>query len=432
MTPRELVIPSARRLMHSLRDLGYDLPSAVADLVDNSVDAGARRVDISLGSDSRGSHLLLSDDGCGMTEGQVDEAMRYGTQRQYSDRDLGYFGLGLKTASLSQCRRLTVATRSTLRGRIRIRRWDLDNVSEWDEWMLERPRAHDCRPELTAPLRHTVGTVVMWENLDRILGRRRPDGDAARRRLREAADELRLHLGMIFHRFLSREAKRPGMAMSFNGEPIPPWDPFARGEPLTQRMPAQDVELTEADGVDPVRVTSYILPNQHHFSTPEAHAAASGPNRWNRQQGFYIYRRDRLVQAGGWSRLRTMDEHTKLARVALEIPSGADELFRINVAKMSVGLPESLRPPLRALVAGIASHAQDVYRKRVRVVPDGAGETSTDDVAGAAFLLGDHWPAVVAVLERELKGHPRILDRVLLALINTTPVPAAPRRAAAG
>lgn len=408
--------------MHSLRDLGYDLPAAVADLVDNSVDAEATAVNIDLNADWRGSYLRVTDNGIGITEKKLDEAMRYGSARSYDAQDLGHFGLGLKTASLSQCRRLTVATRTTEKGRIRVRRWDLDRVAESDAWVLERPRVLDCRQELADPLRDSIGTVVLWEKLDRVLGRLRLEGDAAQRRLQLVAEELRLHLGMVFHRYLSGEARGRRLTISLNGERVAAWDPFARDEALTQRLSTQRLRLSESDGAATVVVTPYILPSQHHFSSPEAHAAASGPNRWNRQQGLYLYRRDRLVQSGGWSRLRTMDEHSKLARVAVDIPPNADESFRINIAKMTVGLPESLRVQLRVVVAGVVTRAQDAYRQRVRLVP---GSRSADvEQSPSTQGLGDHWPAIVEILERELAEHPEVLDRVLLALINTRLSPA--------
>src|SRR5687768_10576196 len=128
------VIPSARRLMASLRDMGYDTPSAIADLIDNSIDANAATVDVTIADHGLASWVRIVDDGVGMTPRQLDEAMRYGSSRDYGMRDLGHFGLGLKTASLSQCRRLTVATRTTERGRIHIRRWDLDRVARVDAW----------------------------------------------------------------------------------------------------------------------------------------------------------------------------------------------------------------------------------------------------------------------------------------------------------
>src|SRR4051812_35000228 len=139
--------------MTSLRGLPYDLPGAIADLVDNSLDADAREIDVVLDADWRGPYVRVADDGVGMTERQLDEAMRYGSARDYDLEDLGHFGLGLKTASLSQCRRLTCASRTTMRGRIRLRRWDLDRVAEQDAWILEHPRIDGCRPQLTEPLR---------------------------------------------------------------------------------------------------------------------------------------------------------------------------------------------------------------------------------------------------------------------------------------
>lgn len=418
---RHEVIPSARRLMHSLRDMGYDFPSAVADLLDNSVDAGAREVRIDVGADWRGAFVRIADDGGGMSEGQLDEAMRYGSSRDYLEKDLGYFGLGLKTASLSQCRRLTVATRSTRRGRIRIRRWDLDHVSDSDAWLLERPRALDCRPQLVEPLKDRVGTVVLWEKLDRVLGNRRPEGDAAQRKLHLVTEDLRLHLAMIFHRFLSGESRGRRLRIRLNDQPIRAWDPFSREERFTQALPKQMLPIEHGGHRFRVKVSPYVLPAQQLYSGPEAHELAGGPNRWNRQQGLYIYRHDRLVQSGGWNRLRTLDEHSKLARLAVDIPAGADDAFRTNVAKMSVGLPDDLRPQLRVLIAGVVSRAQDVYRQRVRLVPDNDVEEIVRGSSTLGFTLGDHWPMVVEVLERELTDHPDLLDRVLVALANARP-----------
>lgn len=421
MSSGRTLIPSARRLMTSLRGLPYDLPGAIADLVDNSLDADAREIDVVLDADWRGPYVRIADDGVGMTERQLDEAMRYGSAREYELDDLGHFGLGLKTASLSQCRRLTVATRTTTRGRIRVRRWDLDRVAEQDAWLLEHPRIDACRPQLTEPLRRGPGTVVLWEELDRIIGARRPDGDAALRKLHSAATEVAEHLAMVFHRFLDGEASGPPVRITVNGEEISAWDPFVRDEPMTQALPPQSLAIDFGDEQHHVRVRPYVLPNQHHFSSPEAHVAAGGPKRWNRQQGLYIYRRDRLIQSGGWNRLRTLDEHAKLARIALDIPARADAAFRTDVVKMNVGLPDSLRPQLRVLIAGVINHAQDTYRQRVRLVPMPAGPQDSEGKTTGALVLGDHWPMITDVLERELGDHPELLDRVLLALVNARP-----------
>jgi hypothetical protein len=416
------MIPSARRLMESLRDIGYDLPAAVADLVDNSLDARAEHVYVDLEHDRDGGWIRIADDGRGMTERQLDEAMRYGSSRDYDGGDLGHFGLGLKTASLSQCRRLTVATRSTLKGSVRVRRWDLDHVARTDAWSLERPLARDCRDELIEPLVGSTGTVVLWEKLDRVIGTRRLGGDAAARRLEQVAEELAEHLAMVFHRFIGDDAPGTPLSLRLQGSELSAWDPFARDEPLTLVLPLQRLALEHAGTKHAVVVQPYLLPAQQHFSSPAAHAAAAGPRRWNRQQGLYVYRRDRLIQSGGWSRLRTLDEHAKLARVAVDIPTQADDAFRTNVAKMSVGLPDTLRPPLRALVAGVVSRAQDAYRSRMRLVPDTAGAKS----GGFGLSVADQWPQVTEALEGVLGHDAQLLDRALVALANVRPAGAPP------
>ena len=209
--------------------------------------------------------------------------------------------------------------------------------------------------------------------------------------------------------------------ITVNGRQVAPWDPFARSEPMTRALPTQSLWLEFAGETHRVPVRPYVLPNQHHFSSPESHAAAGGPKRWNRQQGLYIYRRDRLIQSGGWNRLRTLDEHAKLARIALDIPTRADAAFRTDVVKMHVGLPDSIRPQLRVVVAGVVTHAQDVYRQRTRLVPVPSTDrepAATESVDTQSVTLGDHWPMITGVLERELAGHPELLDRVLVALIN--------------
>jgi hypothetical protein len=191
--------------MTSLRDIGYDLPSAIADLVDNSIDAGARAIRVDVCRKGQESFVRIADDGSGMSERVLEEAMRYGSRRMYGERHLGKYGLGLKTASLSHCRRLTVATRTTARARIQIRRWDLDRVHSRDAWELERFTPSECPPWLVDPLRAQPGTVVLWDKLDRILDYARPDGERALRALETMSDSISEYLAMIFHRFLAGE-----------------------------------------------------------------------------------------------------------------------------------------------------------------------------------------------------------------------------------
>lgn len=421
------VLPSARKLMASLRDIGYDLPSAIADLVDNSIDAGAESVEVTFAEEGAASWVRVADDGMGMTAAELDEAMRYGSSRSYSANALGHFGLGLKTASLSQCRRLTVASRKRLGGRIVVRRWDLDLVAERDSWDLETPAKADLPRPLLEPLKNGTGTVVLWENLDRILAFRNPDGAATRRALEAMASEVAAHLGMVFHRFITGEWAH-GEAfvnIAVNHEPVLAWDPFAREEPATRVLPEQTIELVRENGSKAsLTVRPYVLPVQTRFSTPEAHQVAAGPNRWNRQQGFYVYRRDRMIQSGGWNRIRTLDEHAKLARIAIDLPTGHEELFGINVSKMSVVIPEAARAPLRTIASAVVQEAQSSYRDQmdavvaVREKPAGRGaEAFAGGVGGGPSISGD-WPLILRTVNEALADVPSRRDELLTRLVN--------------
>jgi Histidine kinase-, DNA gyrase B-, and HSP90-like ATPase len=421
MPRRTTVIPSAARLMTSLRDIGYDLPSAVADLVDNSIDAGATTVRISVGTSGGVAFIRIADNGRGMTDRVLDEAMRYGSRRRYESDDLGKFGLGLKTASLSQCRRLTVASRTTGSGPIRVRRWDLDHVRARDAWELERLLPSECTPYFLERLREEPGTVVLWEKLDRVLSYVRPDGEHAMRALGTASESIAEHLAMVFHRFLSgRTAGKRRLEIIFNGERLEPWDPYAGAERATQKLSPQRVHLEHGGRRHALAVRPYVLPSQVQFSTADAHAAAAGPKKWNRHQGFYIYRGDRMIQSGGWNRLRTMDEHSKLARISIDVPPELQECFHINVAKMRVVLPDELRPQLRALASGVVTLAQETYRRRLRLVDlsQPADDRGVSPVTERGQSIGDVWPLIAEIVSRELREHPELLDRVLIALAN--------------
>jgi len=415
------VVPSAGRLMSSLRDIGYDLPSAVADLVDNAIDANASTVAIEIVADGPDSWLRVSDDGLGISSARLDEAMRYGTHTDYAPRALGHFGLGLKTASLSQCRRLTVASREPGSSRTSIRRWDLDEVTKRDAWTLERVAARNAPDRLRGPIDEVGhGTVVLWENVDRMLPRR-PTKGMTERVLRTAEEDIRAHLAMVFHRFLDGEAYdgRQRLNLTINGEHVEAWDPFARSEPQTRALPPQVLDYEESDGrVISIDVRPYVLPAQQNFSSVEAHRRAGGPQRWNRHQGLYIYRRDRLIQAGGWSRLRTLDEHAKLARIAIDLPIDAEDRFAVDVAKMRVSIPEELRHGLRAIASGAVAVAQERYRDHLdETEPEGTSLVANHE----AISISRDWPAILSVVDDVLGHDPGLRDRLLLQLSNADP-----------
>lgn len=424
------VIPSARRLIGSLRDLGYDFVHAVADLVDNSVGARAGKVEIDVRFEGPDSWVRIVDDGTGMAGSQITEAMRYGAERDYDADDLGKFGLGLKTASLSQCRRLTVASRTDPKQRrLEARMWDLDEIHRNNRWevFVIGPEGRD--EKLTDPLQERPGTVVLWESLERVLDYKISWGEKARTGLFNLVGRLDEHLGMVFHRFLSGQAKRrKTLSITINGTPVEPWDPFARDEKATESFEPLEFEIHGQHGKGLVRYQGYILPNQAKFSSPRAFQRAGGPNRWNSQQGFYIYRADRMIQSGSWSRMRTPDEHTKLGRAALDFYPDLDSEFQINVAKVRVALPAELKDFLKEPVELLAKRARSIYDQkensggRTATSTNGAGRSGYSSAGSTKTNSGRAKPyAETLESAAETAGERPALRRIVKSLKSESP-----------
>jgi hypothetical protein len=408
------VTPSARRLTSSLRDIGYDIHTALADLVDNSVSADASRVDIELKFAGRSSYVIVADDGHGMTQAQLDEALRMGSRRSYSDGELGRYGLGMKTASLSLGRRMTVVTRhAPQQRRINARVLDLDRLEQTNRWEIidpSRSRAVELADEW---LDDGPGTVIVIEELDRILPEQAPEGGWARRRFAGAAGKAASYLGMVFHRFIEGEYGMP-LAIAVNGEKTKAWNPFAPDEPARQSLPHKVFTVEAGDDAAPVWYSPVILPSRRDFSSQEEFERLSGPAKWNRQQGLYIYRSGRMIQSGGWSHLRAADEHTKLARAALEFDSRLDEAFRINIAKMRVTLPGQLRTMLERPVQELCTQANAAYRRATRPTAS-VRDKKPESVQGAGSpLLRDVAAALVAAAANsgQFDAFAKIMDTV--------------------
>lgn len=357
------VIPSARRMIRSQRDMGYEFAAAVADLIDNSIEAKANTVRVNAEWQGSASIVMIADNGEGMTPEQLREALRFGSEREYEETDLGKFGLGLKTASLSQCLRVTVATRRNPdRADIIAYCWDVEHVEATNRWEILSIKSSDL-PELARlHLKETTGTVVIWERLDRVLGYKYPSGEAAHKQLNAMTREMEDHAAMVFHRYLAGEVRGKRLAIYVNENKVVPWDPFVRKEEETKRLESKAFRMEGVKGKSDVVVEPFVLPPEALFSSKEAHARASGPRKWNAQQGFYIYRADRMIQSGGWCGMRAVDEHRKLSRIALSFNPKLDEEFKINVPKMRVSLPSSIREEVEKWIRPAVKMAEDIYR----------------------------------------------------------------------
>lgn len=352
----ERAAPNAGMLIESMRDIGYSLDSALADIIDNSITAKAKRVDLFIDTISASPKLAIVDDGVGMAEAALLNAMRPGSRSPLEARavgDLGRFGLGLKTASFSQCRRLTVISRHG--GRTVGARWDLDEVARVNDWLVEL---------LDEPIDvawidklENTGTLVLWEAMDRLLDRGATDRSDLVRRIDEAAS----HLELVFHRYLHGERGIKKVAISLNGRQLKGFDPFASDHPATQPGALEPIQL----GGHKVEIQAFTLPHHKKVSASEW-TRLGGSAGYLRNQGFYVYRNKRLIMHGTWFGLARQMELTKLARVRVDMPAELDADWKIDVKKASAQPPLQVRARLRRIIEHIGATSKRVYTARGR------------------------------------------------------------------
>lgn len=342
-----------------MRDLGYSLETAIADLVDNSISANADSIDIIFDANGEPPVVVMLDNGCGMTERELVAAMRHGSsgpRQQRAITDLGRFGLGLKTASFSQCRSLTVVSRKD--GELSGAEWNLDRIDQVDDWVLAVLDPTDINGlPYVARLQHD-GTAVIWRELDRLR-----EGEANGRAdeiVNEKIEMVARHLALVFHRFLSGVVKgRAKVSLTINGRPIAAFDPFCRKNPATQVLPEERVRIGGAE----VRLQPYILPHHSRLSASEYNFYKDRSDFLS-NQGVYVYRNGRLMAWGGWFRLVPKGEATKLARVQIDFSNCLDEAWTIDIKKSRAQPPHPVRDRLRQIIDKIAARSVTVHRGR--------------------------------------------------------------------
>lgn len=359
----EYADPKPSALIESFRAFGYDVKTSIADLIDNSISANAKNIYVDFLFDGSGSTVAISDDGCGMTREELINAMRPGSFSPLEARkpeDLGRFGLGLKTASFSQCRRLTVFSK-TAESDGNARTWDLDNIVAENNWQLLIPKSPDKIKEFSRIQNFPSGTVVLWEKTDRISSGMESDSSKDLDTFNDMIDEVSEHLSMIFHRFLEGRGK---ISIFINGNIVEPWDPFLSSHPATQEITDEPISFSN----EIVKITPYVLPHHSRLSDEE-HEKASGLKGWNHQQGFYIYRNRRLLVAGSWLNLGfKKEEHYKLARIKVDIPNALDSHWQIDVKKAVARPPPKIKDDLKRLAKITRSRASDIYRHRGKII----------------------------------------------------------------
>lgn len=343
--------PEPSILIESLRDIGYSFNSALADIVDNSITADASEIRVLAIPDDE-FRIGIIDNGTGLCKSDLKQAMRLGSTDPRQERalnDLGRFGLGLKTASFSQCRRLTVVSRHM--GETAGYTWDLDLVVEQNEWnVIER---NDLE---TIPFINELGnsgTLVLWEKLDRLTGSRGSGRVDYTRIISEAQD----HLALVFHRYLAGEKGLRRIALKVNNFEVEPIDPFNSKHKATQASPIERI-------CPGVTMQAFTLPHRSHYDSQLEYEKYGLNGGYLKNQGVYLYRAKRLILYGTWFGLSKKTALTQLTRVQIDIDTNQDEIWKIDVKKVSAQMPEVVRARIKTLIATIGAPSRKAYRRR--------------------------------------------------------------------
>lgn len=361
--PTTAAIPEASSMIETFRAIGYSIEAAVADIIDNSISAGAKNVWVNFEWSGEATWLSIRDDGCGMNNDELVQAMRPGSKNPLEDRnskDLGRFGLGLKTASFSQCRRLSVISKKENYVSV-FWTWDLDFVNQSGTWNLIQylPEGH-FRKVIDDS---TSGTLVIWTVIDRLVKDLSKEDERALDKFLLIMSQTKKHLAMVFHKFIESGRIR----IHFQDRPVEAWNPFMPDEPATQGFPEEPFYNGR------VFVKGYVLPHRSKISE-EKLKYGEGPKGWNEQQGFYIYRNERLLVAGDWLGMFRKEEHYKLARIEINLPNHLDSEWQIDIKKSVARAPLKVRDQLKAYAARVRAQAVEVYRHKGKNVKPWPGQ----------------------------------------------------------
>jgi len=353
--------PEASSMIETFRAIGYSIEAAVADIIDNSISAFAKNIWVSFNWNGSETSISIKDDGHGMNNNELIQAMRPGSKNPLDDRsikDLGRFGLGLKTASFSQCRQLSVISKKENEDPV-FWTWDLDFVKQSGKWQLLKYLPDSSyEKEIIA---QESGTIVIWNQIDRYLKNTSKEDRIAQDKFQILMEQVRKHLAMVFHRFIESGKIK---IWCWN-RIIEPWNPFQEKEPATQVFPEE--LLCEGQ----ISVKGFVLPHKSK-QKEQNFKLMEGIKGWNDQQGFYVYRNERMLLSGDWLGMFRKEEHYKLARIQIDVPNSLDTDWQIDIKKSIARPPLFIRDQLKAYAQTVRAQAVEVYRhkgKSVRQLP---------------------------------------------------------------
>lgn len=409
-------VPEASSMIETFRAIGYNIETAMADIIDNSISANAKNIWINFEWKGSKTWLSIKDDGIGMNDAELIQAMRPGSKNPLQERnqkDLGRFGLGLKTASFSQARRLTVISKKADYDSV-FWTWDLDFVNQTGNWdLIKYLPDENLEPEIS---KLTTGTIVLWNDIDRVVKDFNQDDSKAEFKFNQTMEQVKKHIAMVFHKFIEQSK----INIYFQDKKVNAWNPFLSNEKATQEFPPEKIQNGK------VKIEGFVLPHKSKISE-ETYKNAEGVKGWNEQQGFYIYRNERLLLAGDWLGLFRKEEHYKLARIQIELPNTLDESWQIDIKKSIARPPLVFREQIRAYALKVRQQAVEVYRHKGK---------SVKQIAGQKFVplwvdhkRGDKWfykinrenPILTKIKEQAKKDSDKAIEMLLRFIEETIP-----------
>lgn len=409
-------IPEASSMIETFRAIGYNIETAIADIIDNSISANSKNIWINFEWKGSKTWLSIKDDGIGMNDAELIQAMRPGSKNPLQERnqkDLGRFGLGLKTASFSQARKLTVISKKADYKSV-FWTWDLDFVNKTGNWDLIKYLPDENLETEISKL--TTGTIVLWNDIDRVVKDFNQDDSKAEFKFNQTMEQVKKHLSMVFHKFIEQGK----INIYFQDKKVDAWNPFLSNEKATQEFPPEKIQNGK------VKIEGFVLPHKSKISE-ETYKNAEGVKGWNEQQGFYIYRNERLLLAGDWLGLFRKEEHYKLARIQIELPNTLDESWQIDIKKSIARPPLVFREQIRAYALKVRQQAVEVYRHKGK---------SVKQIAGQKFVplwvdhkRGDKWfykinrenPILTKIKEQAKKDSDKAIEMLLRFIEETIP-----------
>lgn len=364
-------IPQADMLMGSMRQMGYSFDAAIADIIDNSISAHCTTIRLLFPTNPMDILALgILDDGIGMDGDTLFEAMRYGSspsERERDENDLGRFGLGMKSASLSQCRRLTAI--SIKDGIISAFTWDYSYIQKKKHWITIEHSNEEVRsfPYVNKLLEQNKGTLIIWQDFDVIA---KSSGGQVYDTLNELKSSVYDYVSLIFHRYLNGGSQK--ISIFVNNQQVKAKDPFLENHKKTTTQKERVIALPDSSGIErKIKVKPFILPFATDLKEGDK-KLIGGIENLRSKQGFYIYRNNRLIIWGTWFGMKPRAELTKNARIRVDIPNSLDDIWSIDIKKQTASIPKRIQNQLKETVRQTLeiSVAQQTHRGRKNKVDD--------------------------------------------------------------